>query len=468
MPDGGRHGPRRVAVVGGGITGLATAYYLQQAGAAVHLVEAADRLGGKIRTDELAGVPLEAGPDSFLARVPWAVDLCRELGLGDELIAPATGAAFVWARGRLRPLPEGHVLGVPTSLGALVRSGVLSPGGIARAALDPVLPRSTWDDDPSVADVIGLRMGRQVVDRLVGPLVGGINAGSADRLSLRSTAPVLADAAARSRSMVLGLRRRPMSAPDPGAAGPLFLAVRGGLERMVDRLREMLAPTVDLRLGTTIAGLEPLPGNRWRLRCEPGAALEVDACLLTGSAPAAARLVRDVAPDAAAALSAVRYSSVALATLAYEADAFPGPLSGSGYLVPRSGGWLHTACTFLTTKWPDLAASGLVLVRVSAGRDGDDRPAAIDDDDLVARLRAELVETIHARRPPVAHVVNRWPGSFPQYDAGHRARVDAIDAALAASAPGLTVAGAAYRGLGIASCIAQAKAAAARACPQTR
>src|SRR5215212_5113644 len=207
--------PERVAVVGGGVTGLAAAYYLRQAGVTVTVVEAGE-LGGKIQTRELAGVPVEAGPDTFLARVPWAVDLCRELGLGDELVEPATGKAFLWTGGALHPLPERHVLGVPVALRPLLASGVLSKAGVARAALDLVLPRSHHGADPSVAEVVGRRMGRQVVDRLVDPLVGGINAGRADALSLAATARPIAEGAARSRSLVLGLRRA-----RPGPEGPV-------------------------------------------------------------------------------------------------------------------------------------------------------------------------------------------------------------------------------------------------------
>jgi oxygen-dependent protoporphyrinogen oxidase len=448
-----------VAVVGGGITGLATAFYLRQAGIAATVLEAGDRLGGKIRTDELAGVPVEAGPDTFLARVPWAVDLCRDLGLADELVAPATGKAFISIDGRLRPLPDRHVLGVPTSLGPLVRSGVLSPAGVARAALDAVLPRTRYGDDPSVAGVVGRRMGREVVDRLVGPLVGGINAGGAEHLSLRSTAPQLADAARHNRSLVLGLRRRPVPA---GAAGPVFLGVAGGLTRLVDRLREVLAPGADLRLGTAVTALERGANGRWRLVTGAGDAMEVDGCVLTTPAPAAAGLLRPLAPDAAGGLDAIRYASVALATMGYWPENLRAPLVGSGYLVPRSEGRLHTACTFTTTKWPALARSGLVLVRASAGRQGDDRPAGLDDDELVARLHAEVAGTIGATEAPIVSRVDRWPDSFPQYDVGHQARVDSIDAALAAAAPGVVVAGAAYRGLGIASCIAQAREVATR------
>ncbi|HTJ76914.1 MAG TPA: protoporphyrinogen oxidase [Acidimicrobiales bacterium] len=448
-----------MAVVGGGITGLAAAYYLQEAGAAVTVVEAGDRFGGKIRTDDLAGVPVEAGPDTFLARVPEVVELCRALGLGDRLVAPATGVASVWARGRLRPLPEGHVLGVPTRLGPLVRSGVLSPAGVARAALDLVLPRRANGDDPSVAAVIGTRMGREVVDRLVEPLVGGINAGRADRLSLAATAKPLAEAAAAHRSLVVGLRRRP--APDP-AAGPVFLGVAGGLEGLVNRLRTALVEGADVRMATAVTGLDRLPHGGWRLVCRPGPPIEVEACVLTVPAPVAARLLGPLSERASAALATIRYASVALATLGYRPDSLRAPLVGSGYLMPRTEGRLHTACTFSTTKWPALGDSGLVLVRASAGRDGDDRPAALDDEDLAARLHAEVAPVIGAGSPPVVTRVDRWPQSFPQYEVGHLARVEAVEAALAADAPGIVVAGAAYRGLGIASCVVQAKAAAAR------
>ena len=447
----------RVAVVGGGITGLAAAYFLQRAGADVTLVEAGDRLGGKIRTQELEGVPVEAGPDTFLARVPDAVELCRELGLGNDLVAPATGKAFLFIGGRLRPLPERHVLGVPTALGPVLRSGVLSRAGVARAALDVVLPRSRFGDDPSVAEVVGRRMGRQVVDRLVDPLVGGIHAGRADRLSLASTARPLADAAASSRSLALALRSRP-AGPTSGPEGPVFLAVAGGLERLVDRLRQVLTDKTDIRVATAVTGLDRTEAG-WRVACRPGPPVEVDACIVTTPAPLAARLLEMVAPTAASKIAGIRYASVAVTSLAYQPSALPRPLEGSGYLVPRVEGRLHTACTFSTTKWPALSGSGLVLVRVSAGRDGDDRPAGLDDGELVARLHAEVADAIGATEAPVASLVTRLPGSFPQYDVGHGARVEAVDVALASAAPGVVVAGAAYRGLGIAACIGQARAA---------
>jgi len=242
----------------------------------------------------------------------------------------------------------------------------------------------------------------------------------------------------------------------------VFLGVAGGLGRLVDRLAEALPPEAEVRLGTATTGLDPVAGGRWRLRCDHGPDVEVDGCVVTTPAPVAARLLRELAPGAAATLDGIRYASVALATMGYDPGALRAPLEGSGYLVPRSQGWLHTACTFTTSKWPVLAGSGLVLVRASAGRDGDERPADLGDAELVARLHQEVAEVIGVSRAPVVSRVDRWPRSFPQYDVGHRARVEAVDADLAAKAPGVVVAGAAYRGLGIASCVGQACDAAAR------
>lgn len=447
MPDG-----RRVAVVGGGITGLATARFLRRSGLAVSVIEAGEHLGGKIQTRELAGVPVEAGPDTFLARVPWAVDLCRELGLGDDLVVPATGKAWLWIGDRLRPLPERHVLGVPTALGPLLRSGVLSPAGVARAALDLVLPRTDPGPDPSVDAVVRRRMGRQVVERLVDPLVGGINAGRADALSLAATARPIADGAARSRSLVLGLRR---AAPAPG--GPVFLGLAGGLHGLVERLA---ADVDDMRLGTAVTRITPQDGA-FRLECTASRAeVEADAVVVTVPSFAAAGMLSTVSPAAAAGLTAIRHASVVTATLAYHPSALVRPLEGAGMLVPRVEGRLITACTWSTSKWPALAASGMVLLRASAGRDGDPRAMELDDVELVRRVHDELAEALGLREAPVTSLVSRWPRGFPQYDVGHQARVDGIEAALAQDAPGVFVAGASYRGLGIAACIEQAQRAA--------
>ena len=425
--------PDRVTVVGAGITGLATAWFLRDAGVPVTVLEALDRVGGKVRTEIFGDEPLDVGPDTFLGRVPWAADLCRRLGLDDDLVAPATTRAWLWSRGRLRPLPDGLALGVPLKPLALARSGVVGPAGLARAGLDVVLPRSPLTDDPSVADVIGGRLGREVLDRLVDPLIGGINAGRSDRLSLAAVAPDLAAAARRHRSLILGLRADRQAAPPPDA--PLFLGLRGGLQRLTDRL----AQDLDVRTGTEIT------------------ALPSGVVVLAVPAPAAAKLVAERSPAAADELDGIRYASVAVATLAYRRGDVGHALDGSGFLVPRVDGRLLTACTWFSSKWPEVARNGRVLLRCSTGRDGDDRALELDDAELVRRLHAEAAEALGLRAPPFECVVVRWPAAFPQYDTGHLARIERIEQALARHLRNVVVTGAAYRGVGIASCVRQAR-----------
>ncbi|MFP5377903.1 MAG: protoporphyrinogen/coproporphyrinogen oxidase, partial [Acidimicrobiia bacterium] len=287
-----------VAVVGGGITGLAAAWELLAAGAAVTLHEAGDRLGGAVLTADVGGRPVDLGPDALLARVPHAVALCHELGLGAELVHPAAEGASIWWGGRLRPLPGGLVMGAPAGPGALaglVRAGLVSPAGAGRAALDLVRPATRWGPDPSVADLVVGRLGPQVHERVVDPLVGGIHAGPSALLSARSAAAPLADAAA-SRSLVLGLRRARAAG---GGAGPVFASLRGGLGRLVARLEEALrAGGADVRLGAAVAAV-PVPGAA--------------ATVLAVPAGAAARLVARSSPAAAAELAAVDHASVAVA-----------------------------------------------------------------------------------------------------------------------------------------------------------
>lgn len=466
-----------VVVVGAGITGLACAWHLRGR-ARVTVLEAAPRAGGKVFTyDAAAGpgfgdVPLEAGPDLFLARVPWAVDLCREVGLGEELVAPATGRAFVWSRGRMTELPDGLVLGVPRRLAPLARSGLVSPRGMVRAALDLVLParRKPVADpsgaypsgsdpsvaDPSVADVVSGRLGREVLERVVEPLLGGIHAGRADMLSLHAVAPDVAAAAHANRSLILGLRRAATTrSTAPG--GPVFLTVRGGLGRLVDRLASGLD---DLRFSAAVLGISPGAGSALSVTLAGGDAVATDACVLAVPAFAAAPIVEAASPAASGELRAIRYASVATITLAWDPARVGHPLDGSGFLVPRVDGRLVTACTFLTTKWPELGGRGVVLLRASVGRLDDERALALDDPSLVAGVTTELREALSLAGEPAAASVARWPRALPQHEPGHSARVMRIRAALDHDLPGVAVAGAAYDGLGIAACVRQGREAA--------
>jgi oxygen-dependent protoporphyrinogen oxidase len=435
----------RVLVLGGGITGLAAAWELQRhpSRPEVTLIEASERLGGKIRTTPFAGLPaVDEGADAFLARVPWAIDLCNELGL-DDLVSPATGRAYVWWNGRMHPIPEGLVLGVPKGLGGLARSGLMSWRGKARAALEPVVPRRPATDE--LGATIRYRFGAEVLERLVGPLVGGINAGDADRLSLAATTPQLAEAARRSRSLLFALRRTP-----PAAPGPVFLAPRRGMQTLVDALVDRLGD-VDVRLGqpaTTVSA----DGSRWRVDD-----LSADAVVVTTPAWASARLLESTSPDAARLLAGIDHASVALVTLAFAEGRVARALDGSGHLVPKAAQRHITACSWGSTKWAGWKSDGQVILRASLGRDGDVHALEGDDDDVVSLGLADLSEQLGISGDPLHQRVSRWERSFPQYRPGHNERVTAIADALRRDADGVVVTGAAFAGLGVPACIRQGR-----------
>jgi protoporphyrinogen/coproporphyrinogen III oxidase len=410
------------------------------------------QLGGKLRTEDFGGRPVDTGPDAFIARVPEGIDLCRQLGLAGELVAPAAGRALVWWGDRLRPLPDGLVLGVPGRLGPLLRAGILSPLGIARAGLDLVLPPTRWPGDVTVADLVGRRFGRQVAERLVDPLLGGIHAGRTDELSAEATAPQLLQASRRSRSLLLGLRRTAQV-----ASGPVFYGLRDGMGTLTDRLTSALS-----QRGVTFSteAINAVTGQRGgQVWLDPGGAF--DSVVLAVPAASAAKLLTQASPDAADGLAGVRTASVALAILAYPLADLAVPEETSGFLVPRGEGRLMTACSFGSRKWPHWSDPDTMVLRVSSGRAGDDRPFQLSDEQLVDRLHSEVALSLGARPPPSRWRVSRWPGAFPQYAVGHLDRIATIETALRQALPQVALAGASYRGSGIPACIASGRAAAA-------
>ncbi len=448
-----------VLVVGGGIAGLATAHFLSQTrpGLRVEVIESSAAIGGKISGATVAGIGVDTGPDAFLARVSGAVELAESLGFADDLVAPATGSAYVYSRGKLRALPKGLVLGVPSDIGEMRRSGIISARGIARASLGGVLPRrASTGTDPSVSEAIGRHLGREVVERLVDPLLGGINASDCDTLSLSSASPMLAEAA-RERRLVRALRRT-NAAADRGQIGvtetrPVFLAPRAGIRTLIARLGEHANVTV----GETARSISKT-GAGWSVSTSKRH-LTARHVVLATPAAAGATLLRHVAPQTAQDLGTIRTASVALTLLAYPAGSVSLP-PGSGMLVPRPEHRLVTASSWWNQKWPHLDTNGHVLLRASAGRDGDTRFTELDDDELVASLHGELAEMLGVAAPPVDAVVTRWMGGFPQYDTGHAALVERIERRLAEEAPGVTLVGASYRGIGIPACVRDAERAA--------
>ena len=447
----------RVVIVGGGISGLATAHYLRRrlgAGAQLTLVEGASQLGGKVAARRIGRHLVDTGPDAILVRSPGTRALLEDLGLTDQLVAPGVQGAYVWSRGRLCRLPPGTLFGVPDRLVPLIRSRLLSPLGLARAAFDLVLPRSRpVSDDPSVADLVRPRLGLQVSERLVEPLLGGVHAGLASELSAGSTAPEIAALARGNRSLYLGLRRLRRGAPRV-SGGPVLVTVNGGLGRFVEALSAPMADD-DVRLGSSASRVTRIEAG-YQVDLVDGRSIAADAVVLATPAFVSARLVAEMAPDAAAVLTQVRYADVATITLAYPHSAVVRALDGTGFLVPPQEGKLLVGCSWSSVKWPHLADDSFVVIRCMVGRHGDRRWLDLDDENLVRRVHEELVAAMGLASGPVEQHVQRWPLGMPQYLVGHRDRLDAVDAALR-HLPGLHLTGASYRGVGLASCVADAE-----------
>ncbi|GGR70128.1 protoporphyrinogen oxidase [Streptomyces humidus] len=451
--DTGQH----VIVVGAGIAGLAAAHRLLQRGARVTVLEASDRVGGKLLPGEIAGVRVDLGAESMLARRPEAVALAREAGLADRLQPPATATASLWTRGALRPMPKGHVMGVPGTAEAL--SGVLSDEGLARVERDAGLPRTEVGDDVAVGEYVAARVGREVVDRLVEPLLGGVYAGDAYRISMRSAVPQLFQAARTHTSLTEAVREIQRRAAAAQQTGPVFMGIQGG----VGCLPLAVAASVEARGGeihtrVPVTALRRDPVRGWRVTAGERE-LWADAVVVAVPAPAAAALLDAASPEAAAELRTVEYASMALVTLAYRrADtALP---DGSGFLVPPVDGHTIKASTFASQKWGWIADENpdTVVLRTSVGRHGETRILDKDDADLVAVSRHDLREATGLTASPLETGVTRWTDGLPQYPVGHHARVARIREHLA-GLPGIAVCGAAYDGVGIPACIASADAA---------
>ncbi len=462
---------RHVVVVGGGIAGLAAAFYLKDEPVRVTVLEGAGRLGGKLSASDVAGVAMDEGAEALLARRPEGIELITAAGLGGDLVPAGVTSSAIYTRGALRPLPRRQFMGVPADVDELAATGVISPEGVARARAQEVRPPGAAD--VSVTEYIGTRLGAEIVDRLVDPLLGGVYAGRSEDLSFAATLAPLAAAArghaalteAVSSLLPPGPARPPETAPPPGTA-PVFVTLTSGLGALPEALAK--ASGADIRTGAMVRELRRTETG-WRLTVGSAADpeyLAADAVIMAVPAAPAARLLAGAAPAAAAQLAGIPYASMAIVTLAFPTAALfldqDPARQRSGYLVPAVDGRAVKAATFSTVKWPHLARQAPVhIVRCSIGRSGDVAVLQRDDQELAAIAAAELGDVLGVTAQPVAWRVTRWGGGLPQYNVGHLDRVARIRAALAEQ-PGLAVAGAAFDGIGIPACAATAKSAAAQ------
>jgi oxygen-dependent protoporphyrinogen oxidase len=455
---------RHVVIVGGGISGLAAAWFLHRDGPddlIVTVLEASPQVGGKLRVSEVGGVPVDEGAEALLLRRPEAVDLAIAVGLGADIEDAATTKAAIWSHAKMHPVPTGTVMGIPSDLRALARTGLLSARELARVPVDSWLPGSRLTGDVAVGKHVARRMGHAVVERLVEPLLGGVYAGRADLLSLDATLPQLKAPARRHRSLLAAAREARTNAGATG--GAVFGAPRGGVGLLPAAVAR--ASTATVRTGATVRELART-ATGWALVLGSTAAperLEADAVILAVPPAAAARLLRDAVPAAAAELSVVRSASVAVIGLAFPKTAFRRPPQGSGFLVPPADGRVIKAATFSSTKWAWYAAAApaTVVVRLSVGRLDEEVDLQRDDAELVEVALGDLADAIGVTDPPVDARVSRWGGGLPQYGVGHLDRIKRVRAAVAAH-PGLAVCGAAYDGVGIPACVASAESAAAQ------
>lgn len=464
--------PDRVVVIGGGLSGLAAAYRLVERSRALRrpvevvVVEAKDRIGGAVWTKHVGGFTLEGGPDSFITNKPWGVDLCRDLGLADQLIGTDAQhrRSFVVRQGRLAPVPEGFVLLAPNRLGPILTTPILSFKGKVRMLLDLVLPRRDQEGDESLASFVKRRLGREALDRLVQPLVGGIYTADPNELSVRATLPQFLEMERQHGSLILGALRQARQArwAEKNASGArygMFVTLAEGMDTLPRALASAL-PAGSVRTGTAVRRVSRnVPASPWLVELLDGPPIEAGAVVLATEAHASARLLDGVDPGLALQLRSIPYASSVIVNIAYPRDRVAHPLDGFGAVVPSAENRSILAVSFLSVKFPRRAPPGTVLMRVFLG--GATQPELFDRDDeaITTMVRSELHDLLGARGEPLLVEVGRHPRAMPQYTLGHLDRVEAIRRQ-ASRHPRLVLAGNAFDGVGIPDAIHAAERAA--------
>jgi len=455
---------QKVVIIGGGIAGITTAYYLQKKAREqglnidCELLEASHKLGGKIQTTVRDGFVIEKGPDSFLARKQSASRLANEVGLGDKLIANTSGKSYVLVRDKLHPMPGGAIMGIPTQIAPFVTSGLFSPVGKLRAGLDFVLPRSDKQGDQSLGEFFRRRLGDEVVENLIEPLLSGIYAGDIDQLSLMTTFPQFYQVEQKHRSLILGMKHsappkqpKTTTAKKPG----MFLTISTGLQSFVDAVEEKLNKG-SVKMGIRVEHIEKSDSN-YRLSLSNGTTITADSVVIaTPHGPTSSMFSQYSFFDS---FKEMPSTSVATVAMAFPESVIKNDIDGTGFVVSRNSDYTITACTWTHKKWPHTTPKGKVLLRCYVGRAGDEAIVEQSDDEIIKVVLDDLNKTMDITASPEFSIVTRWKEAMPQYTVGHLDRLQSIDQAMQNELPGVFMAGASYRGLGIPDCIDQGEAA---------
>lgn len=455
-------------VVGGGIAGLAAAYRLQTLGVDALVIESDPVPGGKVRTARTDGFVIEEGPDSFISEKPQARQLAEELGIGDEIIGTNDEHRknFLISKGRLRPMPEGFIMLAPVKPIPLLRSRLVSIPGVLRMAMEPFVPTRKETTDEALGGFVSRRFGKEVLEKIVDPLLSGIFAGDSNRLSLDSTFPRLRDLERKYGSLIRGLlTTHHQMKKMPKSGRTMFQSFRGGLARLIEVLVERLRPGSVLT-GTSVTAVARY-GEGWALTLSDGRRVMTGEVVFATPSFVTAALLRGLDGKLGQLLDSIPYVSTATIALAYRRSEFPHPLDGFGFVVPRTEKRRITACTWVSTKMSYRAPDDSVLLRCFMGRDGDESWVGMSDAEMVEVCRGELASLMGITVAPTFTRVTRWMRAMPQYLVGHQDLLRAIDRHLEAF-PGLHLTGSAYRGVGLPDCIKEADATARKAAERLR
>jgi protoporphyrinogen/coproporphyrinogen III oxidase len=456
---------KKVVIIGGGITGLSAAYYLQKEAQQktlpieIKLIEASDRLGGVIQTVKKDGFVIEKGPDSIIARKTSGINLIEELGLKDKVISNTAGKSYILVNGKLHSMPEGSFMGIPTRVTPFAVSGLFSPLGKLRAAADFVLPKGKPQQDQSLGKFFRRRLGNEVVENLIEPLLAGIYAGDIDNLSLMSLFPNFYHMEQEHRSLVLGLKRTMPEPPKPAntsttkkqpARKGMFISLTTGLEEIVIQLEKRLAGSV--LKGTAVHKVKKLQ-NGYEITLSNGTIEQADSIIVATDHFHAQQMLADYSfMDS---FKEMPSTSVANVAMAFPKSAIKQDIDGSGFVVSRNSDYRITACTWTHKKWPGSTPEGMALLRCYVGKPDDQGAVDLSDEEIIKIVLNDLNKTMAITEEPLFHVISRWRQTMPQYTVGHKERMEKVKTSLSAELPGVFLAGGSFEGVGIPDCINQ-------------